>query len=150
MKSTQKFKNAGFIVLSFALVSVILAFTVFSKKRLVRKKRPDFVFLGIGMFSFVLSLPLLVTGFSPQIAKVTSKIQSETIDYAKEDIEEAVSKRANTIIPAVTPSLKHAYKEIKDEKSIEDKLEIAQSLLDRKLITEEEYKQMGKNILGIK
>lgn len=70
------------------------------------------------MFSFVLSLPLLVTGFSPQIAKVTSKIQSETIDYAKEDIE--------------------------------DKLEMAQSLLDRKLITEEEYKQMRKNILGIK
>ena len=32
MKSTQKFKNAGFIVLSFAIVSVILAFTVFSKK----------------------------------------------------------------------------------------------------------------------
>lgn len=149
MKNTQKFKNAGFIVLSFAIVSVILAFTVFSKKDWYGK-RPDFVFLGIGMFSFVLSLPLLVTGFSPQIAKVTSKIQSETIDYAKEDIEKAVSKRANTIIPAVTPSLKHAYKEIKDEKSIEDKLEMAQSLLDRKLITEEEYKQMRKNILGIK
>jgi hypothetical protein len=149
MKSTQKFKNAGFIVLSFAIVSVILAFTVFSEKDWYGK-RPDFVFLGIGMFSFVLSLPLLFTGFSPQIAKVTSKIQSETIDYAKEDIEEAVSKRANTIIPAVTPSLKHAYKEIKDEKSIEDKLEMAQSLLDRKLITEEEYKQMRKNILGIK
>jgi len=27
---------------------------------------------------------------------------------------------------------------------------MAQSLLDRKLITEEEYKQMRKNILGIK
>ena len=32
MKSTQKFKNAGFIVLSFAIVSIILAFTVFSEK----------------------------------------------------------------------------------------------------------------------
>ena len=65
-------------------------------------------------------------------------------------LKKQCQKRANTIIPAVTPSLKHAYKEIKDEKSIEDKLEMAQSLLHRKLITEEEYKQMRKNILGIK
>jgi hypothetical protein len=107
------------------------------------------------MFLAILSLPILISGFNPQIVKIGAKLQSEVIDYAGEDMKQAISKSAHTVIPAVTPSIKQAISDIKNENakdeddSIEEQLIEAKKLFDDHLISEDEYKQMRRSILGI-
>ncbi|MCD4827708.1 MAG: hypothetical protein K8Q99_08025 [Acholeplasmataceae bacterium] len=157
MKATMKLKIWGFTQLAIAVLLIILGSTVFrdiSWDGITWK--PNFALFVPGMFLAVLSLPIIVSGFNPQIVKFGSKLQSEVIDYAGEDMRQAISKSAHTVIPAVTPSIKQALSEIKNEKtkdeddSIEEELIEAKKLLDDHLISEDEYKQMRKSILGIK
>ena len=157
MKVTKKLKIWGFAQLAIAVLLIILGSTVFRDKSWDGLAwKPNFALFVPGMFLAVLSLPIIVSGFNPQIVKFGSKLQSEVIDYAGEDMKRAISKSAHTVIPAVTPSIKQAISEIKDDKtkeevdSIEEELIEAKNLLDDHLISEDEYKQMRKSILGIK
>jgi len=71
-------------------------------------------------------------------------------------MKEAISKSADTVIPAITPSIKTAVSELKTDKkssqynSKADQLTEAKKLFDNNLISEDEYRAMRKNILGIK
>jgi len=60
-------------------------------------------------------------------------------------------EEANTVIPAITPAVKTAVSEFNRgvEVSKEDQLKEAEKLLNDDLITEEEYQEMRKNILGL-
>lgn len=157
MKTTTKMKIWGFSQLSIAVLLIILGSTVLRDRSwddFVWK--PNFGLFVPGMFLALFSLPIILSGFNPQIAKIGAKLQSEVIDYAGEDMKQAISKSANTVIPAVTPSIKKAVSEIKNETineendSKEEQLIEAKKLLDDHLINDEEYKQMRKSILGIK
>jgi hypothetical protein len=144
MKKTTIFKIWGIIQL---IIGIALLFLGFSDKDSF--DMPNISLIYPGFLLIGLSLMILSVGFSPEVAKLKSKIEAETIDHAGKDISEAKRKGAETVIPAVTPELKRAYKTIKDEKTIEEKLSEAQRLLDNKIITNEEYDQMRKRILGI-
>jgi hypothetical protein len=71
-------------------------------------------------------------------------------------MKRAISKTSDTVIPAITPSMKKAISEIRgaksdfDDDSKEEQLIEAKKLLDDKLISEDEYMQMRKSILDIK
>lgn len=117
--------------------------------------KPNFFLFVPGMFLSVLSLPIIVSGFNPQITKFGAKLHSETIDYASGDMKEAISKSADTIIPAMTPSIKtavselHSDKNTKESGSIKERLIEAKKLYDEHLISASEYQEMRKNILGL-
>lgn len=156
MKNSKKLKIWGFTQITIALILIILGSTVFRDKswdHFVWK--PNFVLFVPGLFLAVLSLPIIITGFNPQIAKFGSKLQSEVIDYAGEDIKEAIYKSADTVIPAITPSIKAAVSELNSDKKVLEKkskavqLIEAKKLLDDHLISEDEYKLMRKSILEI-
>ncbi|PKK87122.1 MAG: hypothetical protein CVV63_02130 [Tenericutes bacterium HGW-Tenericutes-8] len=155
MKASTKMKVWGLSQLVFAVCLIILGSTVFRDKSWDDIGwKPNFALFAPGLFLAVLSLPVILSGFNPQIAKLSAELQSEVIDYAGEDMKQAISKSANTVIPAVTPSIKQAVLEIKNEKdnnndSMEEQLIEAKKLLDDHLINEDEYRQMRKNILGI-
>ncbi len=158
MKNSQKLKIWGFFQLAFAILLIVLGSTVYRDKSWDHFAwKPNFLLFVPGMFLAVLSLPIIISAFHPQIAKFNAKLQSEVIDYAGEDMKEAISKSAGkVVIPAVTPSIKEAISEIKGERvntSIDSKkleLKEAKKLYDDCLISQEEYQQMRKNILGIK
>lgn len=145
MKNATKLKIWGFTQLCIGALLIILA-----NDKDMFINTPNAALLTIGSTLTVLAIPIIFVGFVPEITKFLSKMQSETIDHAKDEIKDAASKQAETVVPAVTPSIKKAYEEIKDEKTIEDKLIEAKNLLDKQVITEEEYEQMRKSILGIK
>lgn len=153
MKNSKKLKKLGFTLITIALILIVIGITTIRNN--TSGPFDGFVFLVPGSFLAVLSLPIIFTGFNPQIAKFKSKLHSETMDYAGEDIKEAINKSADTVIPAITPSIKAAVSEIncdkkvivKDSKSAQ--LIEAKNLLDNHLISEDEYKLMRKNILGI-
>lgn len=156
MKTSTKFKIWGFSQLAIAILLIVLGSTVFRDKSWDDFAwKPNFALFVPGMFLAVLSLPIILYGFNPQIVKLGAKLQSETIDYAGEDVKEAISKSADTVIPAITPALKQAVSEFKDDNgdkdndSIEERLIEAKKLFDNHLINEDEYKQMRNNILGI-
>ena len=152
MKNSTKLKIWGFTQLSIAILLIILGSTVFRDKSWDHFAwKPNFALFVPGMFLSLLSLPIIVTGFNPQIAKFGAKLQSEVIDHAGQDMKSAISKSANTVIPAVTPSIKQAISEIKDDDddSIKEQLIEAKNLLDEGLISEAEYNQIRMRILGI-
>ena len=153
MKNSKKLKKWGFILLTIALILIVLGITV--TRNNTWGPFGGFALLVPGSFLAVISLPIIFTGFNPQIAKFKSKLHSETMDYAGKDIKEAINKSADTVIPAITPSIKAAVSEINDDKKVLDKdsksaqLIEAKNLLDNHLISEDEYKLMRKSILGI-
>ena len=156
MKTSTKFKIWGFSQLAIAILLIVLGSTVFRDKSWDDFAwKPNFALFVPGMFLAVLSLPIILSGFNPQIVKLGANLQSETIDYAGEDVKEVISKSADTVIPAITPALKQAVSEFKDDNgdkdndSIEERLIEAKKLFDNHLINEDEYKQMRNNILGI-
>ena len=149
MKNATKLKIWGFTQLCIGALLIILALFVYNDKDMF-VNTPNTALLTIGSILAVLTIPIIFVGFVPEITKFLSKMQSETFDHAKDEIKDAASKQAETVVPAVTPSIKRAYQEIKDEKTIEEKLIEAKTLLDKQVITKEEYEQMRKSILGIK
>ena len=156
MKTSTKFKIWGFSQLAIAILLIVLGSTVFRDKSWDDFAwKPNFALFVPGMFLAVLSLPIILSGFNPQIVKLGANLQSETIDYAGEDVKEVISKSADTVIPAITPALKQAVSEFKDDNgdkdndSIEERLIEPKKLFDNHLINEDEYKQMRNNILGI-
>ena len=157
MKNSTKLKIWGFCQLGLAIILLILGGTVFRDKSWDNFAwKPNFVLFVPGLFLALFSLPIILMGFNPQIAKFGSKLQSETIDYAGKDMKEAISKSADTVIPAITPSIKAAVSEINSDKktleenSKESQLIEAKKLFDDHLISEDEYRAMRKSILGIK
>jgi hypothetical protein len=157
MKNSTKLKIWGFSQLVLAIILIILGAIVFRDRSWDSFAwKPNFIFFVPGMFLLVLTVPILISGFGPQITKFGSKLQSETIDYAGQDMKEAISKSADTVVTGVTPSLKSAFSEMgfntktSHQQSKEEQLIEAKKLLNQALINEVEYQQMRKNILGIK
>ncbi len=156
MKTSTKLKIWGLAQLSIAILLMVLGGVVFRDRSWGDMFwEPNLALFVPGMFLSVLSLPIIFIGFSAQITKIGAKLQSETMDHAGEDIKDAVSKTANTVIPAVTPAIKEAVSEIKgnhdklENTSKKSQLLEAKKLLDEHLISEDEYQQMRQNILGI-
>lgn len=117
--------------------------------------KPNFGLFVPGMFLGFFSFPVILSGFGPQLTKFHAKVQQETLDYAGQDIKDVTAKSAETIIPAITPSIKTAVSEIKsglnetNNKTRKELLLEAKHLLDEGLITKEEYENMRKDILDI-
>lgn len=156
MKNTSKLKVLGFSLLSISLILLILGGTVFRDRSWDDFAwKPNFALFVPGMFLGMFSLGLLITGFSPEITKFQAKVRAETVEHASKEIKEATAKTADTIIPAITPSIKTAVHEIKginqsvNTKTKKEQLLEAKQLLDDKLISEEEYNAMRKDILDI-
>ena len=157
MKNSKKLKVWGFCQLAIAIILIILGSTVFRDKSWDNFAwKPNFALFVPGLFLAMFSLPVIISGFAPQITKFGSKLHSETIDYAGGEMKEAISKSANTVIPAITPSIKEAVRDIKgatqtqNTSSKELQLMEAKKLFDDKLINDDEYRKMRNSILGIK
>lgn len=156
MKNTSKLKVLGFSLLSISLILLILGGTVFRDRSWDDFAwKPNFALFVPGMFLGMFSVGLLITGFSPEITKFQAKVRAETVEHASKEIKEASAKTADTIIPALTPSIKTAVHEIKrfnqsvNTKTKKEQLLEAKQLLDDKLISKEEYNAMRKDILDI-
>lgn len=148
MKKTKKLKVWGITQLIIGAIIFIVSVINFTSG--------SFDNAGISMVGTMLgfiigasAIGIITTGFKPELTKLASEVQKETIDHAGKDLSEATSKTAETIIPAVTPTLKRAYSEISGKKTLEDQLVEAKILLDKELITKEEYEALRKNILGL-
>lgn len=146
MKNTTKVKIWGFTQLVIGAVLIVLAWFVYNKEDMFGNS-PNVAMFVIGILLAFWAFIIIIAGFDPQFAKFSAKMRSETLDYAKDEIKEATSKQAETVVPAVTPTIKRAYKEIKDEKSVEDKLKEAKRLFDNEIITAEEYKEIRRRVL---
>ncbi|MFA6739467.1 MAG: SHOCT domain-containing protein [Bacilli bacterium] len=156
MKNSSKLKRWGFIQLGVALALILLGSTIFRDTSWDGFAwAPNFALFVPGLFLFVLSLPILAMGFSPQLTRFQSKLHSETMDYAKEDLQSAIHKTADVIVPAVTPSIQTIASVLAESTSPTPKtdrasqLREAQKLYDDHLISLEEYTQMRKDILDI-
>lgn len=147
MKKTTLLKIIGFILLFIVILFIFLGLNLTGQRDAFGNLdiKPGF-FLAAIILLFPTSI-LLFSGFAPQIAKLSSQVRSETIDHAGEDIKEATSKTSKTIIPAITPAIKESIHEIKKDKEL--RLNEAKELLNKNLITKEEYEMMRKNILGL-
>ncbi len=146
MKTSKKIKIWGLLQFLIGVILIIIG-SVSYDKSFPDIWAPNLPFFLPGTFLVVLSIPLLFIGFIPEITKLFAKLQSETIDHAGSNIKESISKQSSTVIPAITPSVKEAVHDIKKNK--ESRLEEAKSLLDKKLITKQEYEEMRKKILDI-
>lgn len=148
MKSTTKLKIVGLTTLVIALLLVVLSFTIFRDKSWDHfTVKPNFVLLILGVFLGMVALMITLLGFSPEIAKFSSKIGAETIAHAQKEMETVVSKKAEVVIPNVTPELKRSLEELK--KDYQSQLIEIDDLLKKGLITAEEYQEMRKTILGL-
>lgn len=148
MKKTTIFKIIGFILLVVVIVLIVLGLNLSGPRTHFGSLdlKPGYIFAA-----FIVGFPtlvLLMWGFAPQMTKLGSQMQSEVIEHAKEDIKEATSKTADVIIPSVAPAIKKGVEIVKKDKEAE--LNEAKELLNKNLITKEEYEKMRKNILGIK
>ena len=105
----------GFILLAVGITLVVLACTVFAEPFL-NTIEPSFAALMPGLFMTVISIPVLVGGFSPKIAKLNAKgakyIQQET----KDDLKDIASTKADIHSEAITTSFKAVKKGLKDIK----------------------------------
>ena len=105
----------GFILLAVGITLVVLAWTVLGKP-FMDTIEPSFAALVPGSFMAVLSLPVIIGGFSPKIAKLNAKgakyIQQET----KEDLKDIASTKADIHGEAITKSFKAVKKGLKDTK----------------------------------
>lgn len=103
-----------------------------------------------GVLTFV-SIPLWFIGFGPQMTKMGARLQSETMDVAGEDIQEAASKTIDVAEPHVKRMTKTTAGAIKEglKGDPREELEKAQNLYDEGLINEEEYEALRKKILGL-
>lgn len=148
MKKTTKLKIWGIIQLVIGVIIFLVSIINFMN---MDYDNPVFSMIGtmIGFIIGTSGFTIVAAGFKPEITKLKSDIQKETIDHAGKEISEATAKTADTIIPAVTPSLRKAYTEISGKKTIEEQLLEAKNLLDKELITNEEYELLRKNILGL-
>lgn len=146
----------GFCQLAIGITLVILGSTVFRDRSWDHFAwKPNIAMFIPGMFLAFMSTPILLSGFSPQIMKFGSKLQSETMDYAGEDYGKAISKTANVVVSSVTPAIKTAFTAINEVTNTSNKkdratqLTEAKKLYDDRLISFEEYQQMRKDILDI-
>ena len=154
MKNSTKLKIWGFTQLVVGVILIILSGTVFKEDDGFSDFfwKPNFFLFSLGSMFSVFSLLIIAAGFNPQLAKFNAKLQSEVIDHAGEEIKEVMSKSANTVIPAITPSLKEAVSVIgsnESKLSKSDQLIEAKKLLDEQLISDDEYQKMRSSILGI-
>lgn len=156
MKKTTLLKIIGFATLVVGLVLIYLGATVFRDRAWDDFGwKPNFALFVPGQFLALFSLLIILSGFAPQITKFQAKVHKETLDYAGEDIKSATAKSAETIIPAITPSIKIAVNEIKDgitNPNVKSKKELlleAKEMLDEKLISDQEYEVMRRDILDI-
>ena len=156
MKNTTKLKIIGCSLLTLSVILMLLGATVFRDRSWDDFAwKPNFALFVPGMFLGVISLGFLITGFTPELAKFQAKVQAETVDHAGKEIKVATAKTAETIIPAITPSLKTAVSDINSGikassvKSRKEQLLEAKQLFDDRLISEEEYQAMRKDILDI-
>ena len=156
MKKTTILKIVGFSMLGLSALLIFLGAVVFRDRSWDHFAwKPNFLLFASGLFLGVFSLSFIIVGFTPQITKFQAKIHKETLVYASEDIKGTTAKSAETIIPAITPSIKNAVYEIKGissdspKKTRKELLSEAKSLFDEKLITEKEYELMRKDILDI-
>lgn len=106
MKTSTKLLIAGFTVLAVGAILIILGSTVLRDKEWSLGWKPNLGLFVPGMFIAFFSLPLLFTGFSPRITKISSKLHSETMDYAGKDITEASMKTVDVTAPAVDKTIK--------------------------------------------
>lgn len=146
VKKATKLKIIGFLILGVGAILIISGIVVGRDDFF---GMPEMSFLVPGIFIAFISLFILLSGFSPEIAKFSSELDKEIHAHAGQEIYEATKKRADTVVPAITPAIKEAVKEIKDKKTLEELLNEAKILFDKGVVTKDEYEQMRKNILGI-
>lgn len=156
MKNSAKLKRWGLIQLLIALVLIILGSTIFRDTTWDGFAwKPNIALFVPGLFLLVLSFPILVMGYAPQWVRFQSKLHSETMDYAKDELQTAIHKSADVIVPAVTPSIQTIASAIAEAKATAPKndraaqLREAKKLYEEQLISREEYTNMRNDILDI-
>lgn len=150
MKTTKKIKIWGVIQLIIGPILVLLGTTVFNDGFM-----PYFPLFVPGILLSFSAFMIIIFGFTPEITKFMSKVQTETIEHSGQEMGEAYSKMSETVVPAVTPSIKKAVSEInggikkENHNDLEAQLTEIKKLKDKGIITTEEYTEMRKNILGL-
>lgn len=151
MKTTAKLKLWGVTLAILGVTLIVLSTTIYSDSFGPFSNQPNKRLLIPGVLCVFFSFPLLVMGFSPQLTRLSAKVQTETVDHAKDDLNESVSKTTDVMMKAVTPSIKTAINELgtTNQISLEEQLKEAKRLFDQALITNEEYQALRNKILGI-
>lgn len=107
--------------------------------------------LMLGLFFLFAGLMILIFSLRVPLTKKMIKTQTNILEENKEDLEELTKLNANIQNPYFKQKYEtqaESFKTFK-EKSLEEKLEEANSLKDKGIITEEEYQNLRKNILNI-
>ncbi|VEU82829.1 hypothetical protein [Acholeplasma hippikon] len=148
MKTTTKLKIWGFIQLILGMMLIVSANTVFAEEDIFGKHvRPEVIVPGI-LLVFI-SIIIIFAGFAPELTSMSAKVQSESVQYAKDELEESISATSTVVAEGIKPAVKETIIELRQE-DVESQLINAKSLFEQKLISESEYQELKKRILGIK
>ena len=145
MKVTSKLKIAALIMSIVGIVLIILGIafpheeclncgsgweghqSVFGEHIV---ETPNFLLLMPGIFITFFSIPLWVIALRPALTKVGAQIQSETMDYAGEDVKEAIDKTVDVAAPGAKKIVKTVVGSVKEaiNGDVEEELLKAQKL----------------------
>jgi hypothetical protein len=104
LKPTTVFKILGFILLGIGVFFLVWGIPDFGNFDV-----NGFATMGkitAGVFLVFFSVGFLSVGFRPEITKLNSKIQSETMNHAGKDITAAATQTAEVIAPAIATAAK--------------------------------------------
>lgn len=159
MKTSNKFKIAGFICLVVGIVLIVSSLTIFKtcvncksgweshRETFGERYNPNFIFLFLGIILSFASITLLFIGFGPSITKTSAKLHSETMDYAGKDISDALDKTVDVAAPAIEKTVKTIKKGFSND--TKTKLDEAKVLYENGDISKDEYEALRKKILNI-
>jgi hypothetical protein len=158
MKTTSKLKIWGAIQLIIGLSLLIAGIYISATDD---KFMPRSEFIVPGVFLTFFCIPIFVIAFQPQLAKMGANITKETLDHAGDSLQTAGKKAVDISAPVAAygfDKMQPTFKKGADiiagafDKKTKDRagqLAEAKELFDKKLIDEEEYKAMRRDILDI-
>ena len=150
MKVSTKLKIFAILINIFGAIVIGLAF-VFTEE-FAGINEPNFMLIGFGWMIEILSVPVWVSALSPHFTKMRAKLHSETMDYAGEEVSDALNKTAEVGAPATKKIVKTVVEGVRENQNnndLKNELLKIQSLYDEGVITKEEYEQMRKKILKL-
>jgi hypothetical protein len=164
MKRTTKLKIIAGVLLTVAAILIILgAGPLRDKSWDDFAWKPNFGLFIPGVFLAFITIPLWISSFAPLMTKWGAEIHAETMDKAGSSLQTAGKKTVDVAAPVVSygfdkmqPTVQkginmvseafRGHGKTKDRAAL---LTEAKKLYEDKLITEEEYKKMRRDILDI-
>ena len=149
MKVSTKLKILAILINVFGAIVIGLAF-VFPEE-FAGSTEPNFAFIGFGAMIEFASIGVWGMAFKPYFTKMKAKLHSETMDYAGEEVGDAINKTVDVGAPATKKIVKTVVSSAKEvlTDDVKEELIRAQKLYNEGIITKDEYEQLRKKILNL-